>query len=126
MSEDQQGRIWIGGANGLTLFDRSRFVFTLNKTNFGLPDNAVNTLTVDRDNALWIGTNSGLAKLDGSTLVTYTVASGLPSNSIYSLAQTGDGTIAVSTDNGFAVLTGHNVHHRITADSGGELAVDVG
>ena len=71
-----------------------------------MPATAINTLAVDRDNALWIGTNSGLAKLAGSTLVTYTVASGLPSNSIYSLAQTGDGTIAVSTDNGFAVLTG--------------------
>lgn len=106
LSEDQQGRIWIGGVNGLTLFDRGRFVFTLNKTNFGLPATAINTLAVDRDNALWIGTSSGLAKLAGSTLVTYTVASGLPSNSIYSLAQTGDGTIAVSTDNGFAVLTG--------------------
>ena len=106
IAEDQQGRIWIGGDHGLTLFDRGRFVFTLDKTNFGLPDDAVHTLTVDRDNAVWAGTNRGLAKVDGNTLVTYTVASGLPSNSIYSLAQTGDGTVAVSTDNGFAVLTG--------------------
>ena len=106
IAEDQQGRIWIGSGSGLTLFDRNRFVFTLGKTNFGLPDDAVRTLTVDRDNAVWFGTNRGLAKLSGSTLVTYTMASGLPSNSIYSLAQTGDGTLAVSTDNGFAVLTG--------------------
>lgn len=106
IAEDHQGRIWIGSDHGLTLFDRDRFVFTLNQANFGLPADAVHTLTVDRDNAVWVGTNSGLAKLSDSTLVTYTVASGLPSNSIYSLAQTGDGTLAVSTDNGFAVLTG--------------------
>jgi ligand-binding sensor domain-containing protein len=106
IAEDQQGRIWIGSNHGLTLFDRDRFVFTLDQTNFGLPDDAVHTLTVDRDNAVWVGTNSGLAKVDGSTFVTYTVASGLPSNSIYSLAKTGDGTLAVSTDNGFAVLSG--------------------
>ncbi|HTP06789.1 MAG TPA: LamG-like jellyroll fold domain-containing protein, partial [Anaerolineae bacterium] len=59
LAEDQQGRIWIGSANGLTLFDRDRFVFTLNKANFGLPADAVHTLTVDRDNAVWAGTNSG-------------------------------------------------------------------
>jgi hypothetical protein len=106
--EDQQGRIWIGSANGLTLYDRNRFVFTLNKTNFGLPADAVHALTVDRDNAVWAGTTSGLAKVSDGMLVTYTVASGLPSNSIYSLAQTGDGTVAVSTDNGFAVLSGTN------------------
>ncbi|HET7377630.1 MAG TPA: two-component regulator propeller domain-containing protein, partial [Anaerolineae bacterium] len=106
LAEDQLGRIWIGSACGLTLFDRNRFVFTLNHSNFGLPDNAVHTLTVDRDNAVWAGTTSGLAKVAGGKLFTYTVAAGLPSNSIYSLAQTGDGTLAVSTDNGFAVLTG--------------------
>jgi len=106
ITEDQQGRIWIGGANGLTLFDRGRFVFTLNSSNFGLPSNSVNTLAVDRDNALWIGTPGGLAKLSGSTLITYTTGSGLPSNSIYSLAQTGDGSVAISTDNGFAVISG--------------------
>ena len=43
MDEDADGRIWIGGENGLTLFDRERFVTTFTTDNSPLPADSVNT-----------------------------------------------------------------------------------
>ncbi len=106
LAEDGTGRIWIGGAGGLTLFDRERFVLTFNTTNSNLPNNVVRTLLADRDNRLWIGTDNGLARLDGDLWINFNTSSGLPSNAIHDLAQVSTGEIAVSTGGGLSLYNG--------------------
>jgi hypothetical protein len=102
------GPIWIGGDNGLTLFDRNRFVATFTAANSGLPSTSVSSLLVDRQNRLWVGTSNGLARLsaDRSTWVTYSGDDGLPSNAIFELAEMGDGRIAISTSAGLSFYDG--------------------
>ncbi|NJL32986.1 MAG: hypothetical protein HC893_02945, partial [Chloroflexaceae bacterium] len=106
LAADQAGRIWIGGENGLTLYDRDRFVLTFNGSNSPLLTDTVTTLLSDRDNRLWIGSAMGLHVLDGSEWMTYTTSDGLPDDGIVDLAQTGDGLIFISTANGLSFYDG--------------------
>ncbi len=106
LAKDNAGRIWMGGQNGLTLFDRERFVATFTPTNSDLPALPITDLTVDRQNRLWAGTNSGLAQLDGASWTLFTTADGLPDNSIFDLLQLDSGEIVVSTANGLSFYNG--------------------
>lgn len=107
-NDEFAGPVWIGGQNGLTVFDRNRFVTTFTRTNSGLPNTTVTALLVDRQNRVWAGTPEGLAVLsaDRGTWTTYTTFHGLPNNSIYDLAELGDGRIAISTAAGVTLYNG--------------------
>jgi hypothetical protein len=48
----------------------------------GLPSNLIYTQVFDKEGVLWIGSDAGLTRFDGSTSKTYTVADGLPSNDV--------------------------------------------
>ncbi len=106
LAEDQNGRVWMGGLSGLTLFDRDRFVATFSAANSNLPNSPVRALLVDRNNHVWIGTDTGLARLRDNTFEVFSTTHGLPSNGIHDLAQAGDGRVAVSTNSGLAFFDG--------------------
>jgi hypothetical protein len=110
LAEDQEGRIWLGGAGGLTLFDRERFVTTFTAENSALPTDTVQALLVDGGNRLWIGTTAGLLRIDSddSAWMVYTTAHGLPSDAVYDLARLDDGQIAISTAAGLSLYDGTN------------------
>ncbi len=103
--QDQYGAIWIGGTEGLTILHDDQFLFTLDATNSGLPSSHVTSLLVDLDNRLWIGTPTGLARVDQGNLSVFTTTDGLADNSISDLVQLGSGEIAVSTANGLSLFT---------------------
>jgi hypothetical protein len=104
-NDRQPGPIWIGGQNGLTLFDRNRFVGTFTPANSPLPSAVVTALLVDRQDRLWVGTDSGVALLsaDRASWTTFSVPEGLPNGVIFDLAELGDGQIAISTANGLSL-----------------------
>jgi ligand-binding sensor domain-containing protein len=133
LATDRDGRVWIGSDQGLTLYDRERFVFNLNSANSGLPANSVRALFVDSGNRLWIGTSAGLARLDADRVVPFTSADGLPDATIESINQLGTGEIVVNTvdpvgihlydETGFSGLTPPYSAPRwpITVDQDGRL-----
>lgn len=127
LAEDQQGRIWIGGDNGLTLYDRERFVATFNAANSDLPANQVRALFVDSGNRLWIGTSNGLARLDGDRFTVFTTANGLPGNEIFAIDQIGSGEVVVSTTNsaGIAVFNGTAFNALPTPYTAGQYPISV-
>jgi len=69
---DKNGAVWVGGKNGITIFECGENVFTtnckgrtpvlnINGFNSLLFDNeSVNTIAVDEANRKWVGTNNGL------------------------------------------------------------------
>jgi ligand-binding sensor domain-containing protein len=72
MRFDSSGRLWIGSRNdGLAVFDpvRGRLErFRDNKADpGGLGNNAIFALTLDRAGTLWVGTQTGLDRLDTGT-----------------------------------------------------------
>ncbi len=72
----------------------------------GLKDDRVNDLLLDRDDNLWIATQSGLACFDGRTFRTFTTEDGLPSNRIHCLHEDRQGHIWLGTDGGVAHYDG--------------------
>ncbi|MEO8088283.1 MAG: two-component regulator propeller domain-containing protein, partial [Bacteroidota bacterium] len=65
---DKNGNVWYGG-NGLNKWDGASW--TMYTTADGLPWNFVTALAVDTNNILWIGTQLGLSKYDGTTFTNY-------------------------------------------------------
>jgi signal transduction histidine kinase/ligand-binding sensor domain-containing protein len=72
----------------------------------GLPSPWVWALAQDLDGALWIGTESGLARLDGGRVQTFRAADGLPADFVTALFVDGDGALYVGTTAGVVVRRG--------------------
>lgn len=68
IEKDNQGFIWVATEAGLGLFDGDEFR-TFSKSNSALVGDALNTLLFDkRENSLWVGTKTGVSKMDRSTM----------------------------------------------------------
>ncbi|MDX2063413.1 MAG: two-component regulator propeller domain-containing protein [Bacteroidia bacterium] len=53
----------------------------------GLASDYANCLLADREGYLWVGTDRGISRFDGSQFVSFTADEGLPSNLVYTLYQ---------------------------------------
>ncbi len=61
LAEDSAGRMWLGFGDGVGLYDRQRLVTRVTSP---LGATSATSLLVGNDKALWVGTASGLARLD--------------------------------------------------------------
>lgn len=88
LAEDSDGRLWVAtDGGGLFCVDQARVLHY--GPNDGLPSDSVRAVFVDRDRAVWAGTDRGAARLlDGQF-----VAAGNDSAPVGALCQTSDGTI---------------------------------
>jgi len=67
--EDKLGNYWIGGDQGLTKFDGSRFINYTTKD--GLPSNRINFITEDKQSNIWVGgQDNGISKINNAYLTT--------------------------------------------------------
>ena len=105
------GSIWFATTIGLAHLQNGQW--TLFGVNTGLPSNRILCLAEERDgsrNVLWVGTDKGLARWDGSAWSVFDVrATGLPHERITSLLalQTAQGPVLwVGTDLGLARRAG--------------------
>ncbi len=83
-------------------------VFDMNSA--GLPSNSITDIAEDSQGILWVGTNWGLVRYDGSTWTVYQAGStGLPSNVIRSVAVDSSDRVWVGTQlNGVAIYDGQD------------------
>ena len=72
----------------------------------GLLDNSVNCVSVDADDHVWFGTNSGVAFFDGFSWESYTTDDGLVDNVVKAIYTSSDGSVWVGTDFGLTVYDG--------------------
>ena len=72
----------------------------------GLPQNSVQALLQTRDGFLWIGTEGGLARFDGTGFQVFDLSShpALPGNDVRCLLEAHDGTLWIGTSEGLAWL----------------------
>lgn len=68
----------------------------------GLKNQVVQVVVQDRQGFLWVGTQNGLYRYDGSRFTTFSTAEGLPGTRIESLHIAADGTLWVGTRSGLA------------------------
>ncbi len=78
ITEDINGKIWLGTTRGVYAWDGDSVVVHLTTEKDGLLTNFINLLVVDENNNLFIGTNKGLNKYDQekNKVYTYTRKSG--------------------------------------------------
>ena len=120
---DNAGNKWMGFSSGKT---NSFQLLEYNGTQWDSfpgfkaisPTNKVYALAVDATNSLWIGSNAGLTKYNGSTFTTYNTAnSNLISDTIISLACI-SGNIYAGTRKGLAVFNGTSFTNYNHANNG--------
>ncbi|HLJ49478.1 MAG TPA: two-component regulator propeller domain-containing protein [Bryobacteraceae bacterium] len=83
-----------------------RYTFRYYGQNEGLDNYTAMALFQDRAGYLWVGTQAGAFRYDGSYFQQFDKSEGLPGNFVYCIRQTSDGTIWVFTDGGVARLVG--------------------
>ncbi|MEZ5426816.1 MAG: two-component regulator propeller domain-containing protein [Pyrinomonadaceae bacterium] len=91
--QTRDGRIWMAGDNGLTVYDGREF------KNFGAETGIseyLTDLTEDGDGNLWLASLSGVFKLVTGGFTTYTVADGLGRSDIEAIYQNKAGEIYVA------------------------------
>ena len=124
------------GLVGSTPLEAQRYNFKFYGQEEGLQNLAVQVILQDRQGFLWVGTQNGLFRYDGSRFRAFTKDDGLPGVRIESLQEAEDGTLWVGTGTGLArskggrfeavsIAPAHAILGRegIAADSQGRLYV---
>lgn len=97
--EDQQNRLWIGTDGGGVVYLQNDRVITP-PSPIHLASQSIYAMTITRDGTVWIGTSTGLSRLDGEKFSTFTTANGLSSNIIKDLASDNSNHPWIGTKNG--------------------------
>ena len=90
----------------VTPLKAQRYDFKFYGQEEGLQNLAVQVVLQDRQGFLWVGTQNGLFRYDGSRFKAFTKDDGLPGPRIESLQEDADGTLWVGTSTGLARRTG--------------------
>ncbi len=102
-----------------TRVEGQRYNFKFYGEEEGLQNLAVQVLLQDRAGFLWVGTQNGLFRFDGSRFAAFGRADGLPAGRIGSLHEAGDGTLWVGTPLGLARRQGARFEPvTLTVDKG--------
>ncbi len=131
---DANGGAWVGTAkNGLYKFHGAEQVehFTFENTSGGLRSNIINSIFLDREGVVWLGTNRGVCRYDGSSPFIRTVSDNANSNFVRTLYCGHDGRILAGTNRGLFVFDGEKwsakpglpqkAIYAISEDKGGNL-----
>lgn len=102
--------VWIGTQNnGIARFDPANKTVksAYSTSNSELPSNEISALIMDNSGRIWVGTNKGVAILDGTNWTLYNTSNSiLPHNWIYAFAIDNDGNMWVGTAGGLAKSDG--------------------
>ncbi|MCU0236174.1 MAG: diguanylate cyclase [Acidobacteria bacterium] len=86
-----------------------RYPFINYRSSAGLPQSNITALLQDRDGFIWVGTQAGLGRFDGSRFETFTSQEGLAGNFITGLEMDRDGAIWVSSQDGLNRILGGRI-----------------
>ena len=105
MRLDQSNRLWIGTwGGGLSMFDPETQVFRNYTVQHGLPGNYILAIHEGSDDNLWIGSNKGLSKFDGTTFLNYSQTNGLISDYVFSIEFDNDSFLWIGGHHGMTRL----------------------
>ncbi len=108
IAQDHENFLWIGTEEGVGRWDgyRYRLYHADQGANGGLPDNYIQTLYVDAQGTLWIGTlSAGVSRYDPHTDRFVTLRDGLSSVAVNQIADDGTGGVWVATNRGLDRVT---------------------
>ena len=100
LAEEPDGTIWAGSAGG-GLFQFSEGKFTAVPTSAGLAGKSVESLLLDQEGKLWVGTDEGLNRLQRKSLFSLGQNDGLGFGAVHGLAEVSPGVVwAVKSSDG--------------------------
>lgn len=107
---DSQGRIWVGGENGLSVYREQGEALERQyawEQDSLLTNAFVNCVYEQKAGSYWIGTRHGLYHLNeqARSIRRYTTEDGLPNNVIYGILEDTFGRLWMSTNRGLTCLT---------------------
>ncbi len=119
ITEDSHGNLWVGGGNGVDVFNKqtgkSTYFYHDPRNPKSLVSNNITYIRRDQRNNIWVGTAEGLDLYnaqDGS-FRHFTTADGLPSNTIVAILEDDNRNLWLSTPNGLSNLV---VRHQGGSD----------
>jgi ligand-binding sensor domain-containing protein/signal transduction histidine kinase len=99
LCEDSKNRLWIGTQdNGLLCYENGAVNSRSNLD--GLHVKTINSIAEDTNGTLWLGTPSGLEKLDGPAFTHFTAQNGLPNDFVSNVHVARSGTVWITTRGG--------------------------
>lgn len=111
LAHDERGRLWIGTALGLAIYDHGKFQPVI------LDGMSITALARDSSGAMWVGTDQGLDRFIGAARRHFSSPQdGLPDDRITCLGVAPDGTVWCGTANGAASFSGSQWIARTTND----------
>jgi len=131
LTEDDQGRLWVGSLGGLDLRREGAFTSAERLLGFALPRGSASlgrpvTALSHQHGAVWIGTGYGLYWHDGKQLQHITTRDGLSSDQVISLHPDGQGRMWIGTESGLSLMDGRLLQTQTMHDGlPGNLARDV-
>jgi signal transduction histidine kinase/ligand-binding sensor domain-containing protein len=125
LTEEPDGTVWAGSVSeGLFEFRAGKLI-AINASS-GLSDNFIQSLLVDREGNLWVGTAGGLDRLRRGNLAVFAQNEGLGYGPVYGLAEVAPGEIwAAKPNDGLYRLEGRTFRRLLPSDSNRRYA-DVG
>lgn len=100
IAQDGLGGIWIGTAGAGLNRMLGNVVFSYNSRIAELTDDYINTLMLDRNQQLWIGTNKGITIWSGRHFYPFEGNDWTGSKRVHGLYQDAEGTVWIGTENG--------------------------
>lgn len=123
-AQTQNRYLWIGTTGGLLRFDGARFVLYNRENTPAFTENNIFSLTVARDDSLWIGTEGGgLIRYRDGVFRSFSNNDGLSNGFVRAVYQDRKGQVWIGTDNGLFRLSGERVERVDNTDSVPALAV---
>jgi ligand-binding sensor domain-containing protein len=102
---DKFNRLWLGTwGGGLSMFNSETEEFRNYTVKDGLPGNYILSINEAPDGNLWIGSNKGLSKFDGTSFLSYSQTNGLISDYVFSIEIDNDSFLWVGGHHGMTRL----------------------
>jgi len=103
--EDNKGRTWVGTRNGLLFYATPTDIPEIIDDKNGMDTKEINTILIDREKNLFVGTEWGLSQIFPNLFKMYHEADGLPHKFVWSFTEDIDNdSIILSCNNGLAEL----------------------
>lgn len=100
---DRSGRLWIGTADGLSVYENGR-IRTYRKKD-GLPGNRIAAIYQDREGVIWVSTDGGIARIEGQGIEPLPANNFFAANLVLCFFEDREGDLWMGTDSGgLAVL----------------------
>lgn len=111
-------QLWVSSNQGLIQYDMKTKQSHIYTTSNGLSNNNIQTMYIDRENNIWLGSNgTGVDMVVMGNITNYTSKNGLSHSGTTNSVEGADGSIWVTTDNGVTRLMdkGINVHYQTSS-----------